>query len=194
MRVDVALRMVTRAGKTSLVGDGWVEHVDASSDRYFTIFSGQPGERGVRVETARIGDDPQRHSAERLWLRSNRCRRPGEAGPIRRDAKHRDYPRINPSHPSLQGLGARQQLFRVELIGSRRSDGNQIRDAHAPRDQMGAVGLGEPACRVDLTIHDASAIKRGIEAVSAPGEVRLDGNRLQPGIDADDQQSRIRAE
>src|SRR5581483_1244517 len=90
----------------------------------------------IRVESARLRQQPQARIADALLLRPDRRARSREADAIRADANDRHPARSIAAHLALEPLVSVDELVARQLRGSRRRARDEIGDAAAVVEQQ----------------------------------------------------------
>ncbi len=179
-------RRTAKRGQTSLIR---ADPSDPCSS-VFHCFRGPPqlavqfrqaSELVMRVQSARVRQDPHRRLAELFRLPSQFRLWPTERGAIRRHPEKGDHPRPIALHLPRQPACPVAQLFVTQLVGGR---GRGIGDVG------NAVSVFEKASilrRVQPPVGEAGGMQRRPEAVAGPREVVADRGGLQTRVDADEE-------
>src|SRR6186713_2512441 len=140
----------------------------------------------VGIEAARV----RKHPGQRLtgWgvLASDGRLRPTEPDAIGADAEdgHGPWPVADDLGHEL--ASAALELIRGELVGAGRGPRAQVRDPDTETDQRGVFARGEEPRR------EAGGVHRLPEAIPRAAEVVADRGRVEPGVDAAEEDAQPR--
>jgi hypothetical protein len=148
----------------------------------------------VSVEAARVGHDPELCAGEQSGLPASAGFRPVEGGAVRGDPQNGDYLRLDSRDGPEQVPGAGAEFCRAQLGGLSGCPGDQGGDADPAAGKVLAVAGRESGGGVDEPVSDACFEQGRVKAVAAPREGRLYRYCRQAGVDADEQQPRVRPE
>lgn len=119
----------------------------------------------IRVETARVGEDPHDRTSESLRLSSEAGLRLIERHSERADSDDRDGARLIATHTALKASASSTQLRRIELIRRDRATRDEIRDSTAACEQR-ATFPGREQAR-----GEPGRVQRRPESIARPREV-----------------------
>jgi hypothetical protein len=140
----------------------------------------------VRVQTARVREDPDLRGTDRFVLQTQLRFRAIECGAVGADADDGEVPRCVAFHFAREDLPAFDQLFAGQLGGGGGGAGDDVGDADAEVEELALLGGREEARR------EAGAMERGPEAVPGSSEMLLDGSGVEAGIDAAEEDVEVR--
>jgi hypothetical protein len=135
----------------------------------------------VRVEPARVGQQPHPRRAEGGLLRPDRGARRVERHAVRGDPDDREPPRTQPLHQRPQAVAAGAQLRVAQLVGPCRRSVHHVRDAQPEGGQLTLL-RGQQAAR-----GEPAQVQRGPEPVAGPAEMVPGQRRDEAGVDAAEQ-------
>src|SRR5215475_559997 len=138
----------------------------------------EPRSNVMRVETARIGQDPQPGLPHGLVLRAHRRVAAAERRAVRGDPNDREPAGLEPGDLRAQDAGARQELLGTKLVRSGSGTGDDVGDAEPEAKQLLLL------IRPEQALGEAGAVQGRPEAVPRPGEVVAGGGGVQARVDA----------
>jgi hypothetical protein len=134
----------------------------------------------VRVQAARIGQQPHSSAFETLGLRADRSLLALEGMAISPDAKKSDYPWPVAPDFARQAPSPADEFLRRELVRRRRAAVDEVGDAVAAFQQFGLLRRGE------FPLGKTCQMQGGPEAVAGPREVMAGGCGVKARVDADE--------
>src|SRR5262245_17154676 len=170
---------------------GFILHVEVletgfeDSASQFAERAGKVGRPVVRVEAARVRQDPDERARERLGLSAECGLRAIERRAERRDAHDSDRARPEPAHLAFEPPAACSKLLSLERRRRCRGARDEVGDPDAKRDERRVLPRREAPRR------EPGCVKRRPEPVSRPREVMAGCARIEAGIDATEQHVEI---
>src|SRR6266550_2061096 len=140
----------------------------------------------IRIEPARLRQQPQPCCPDSLGLRADHRLRPAEGRAIGTDAYHRHPLGLIPFHLPLEPPSTCDELLLAQLSGSCRRARHEIRDPIAPLEQLPLLPRLEHARR------EPRGVQHGPKPIAGPSKVMASRARIQSRIDTAEQDAQPR--
>lgn len=159
---------------------------------WFAIRNCQRLDGFVRIQPARIRNNPETRTFEGLWLLSRDRLGATEGGSVRRDSGDGYNLRSVLGHEVSQLLAADTKLFGRQLRCLRCRSMHDVGDSDPTLDQMAAVAVTHAGAAVNDSFDYSTKSQRRIEAIAWMREVGACGRGPKTWIDADEEQPKSR--